>query len=84
MASFVQQIPAWVKVVLAIGGILVSVTLAYAALQREDTRINGQVELLKAQDAALKEDVKDIKDMLRELIFLHQSNGPNEASKRPR
>lgn len=69
--AFLKDAPAWVKIILALAGTLVSVTLAYANLKSEVKLLQREDVVLHEQDKQFKSDIKDIKEMLREELERH-------------
>lgn len=75
MGKLVQQIPSWVQLALAVGALIVSMALAYgdlkAGLQNEQTQRQADVQRLQDADLRHAEDVREIKDMLRQEMDRH-------------
>jgi chaperonin cofactor prefoldin len=65
------MVPTWVKLLLTLGATLVTVTLAYAQLKEEDTKIRGDIKLLEREDEVHRDDVEEIKQMLRDEFNRH-------------
>ena len=71
MSRFMQTAPGWVKLILALGATLISVTLAYAQLKTVDTELRGEINLLKQQDTHTEKSLEEIKQMLQREFERH-------------